>query len=88
MPSVQRATHLFKELHARWGGWIESGLDGIFVVVRVPERISELDELLATIEKWIDQQPILAIRFHLEGRVYTMQRGGFIGPADHDHPVG
>ena len=88
MPSLQRATHLFRALQARWGGWIETGLDGTFVIVHTPERISELDELLGTVENWITQQTFFAVRFHLEGRVYIMQRDGFIGPADRDHAPG
>jgi hypothetical protein len=88
LPSVPHATNLFTELHANWGGWIENGLDGIFVVVHAPERISELDELLASVERWVTGQALLAIRFHLEGRVYIMQRGGFIGPANRDQTPG
>ena len=88
LPSVPHATNLFTELQANWGGWIENGLDGTFVVVHAPERISELDELLAIVEGWVTRRALLAIRFHLEGRVYIMQRGGFIGPADRDHTPG
>ena len=83
LPSVPHAIELFGELHSNWVGWIENRLEGIFVVVRAPERISELNELLASVEKWLNEQAFLAIRFHLDGRVYVMQRGGFIGPADH-----
>jgi hypothetical protein len=85
LPTVERAADLFKELQAKWGGWIENRLDGTFVVVQAPERISELNELLAIVEKWVTEQAFLAIRFHLEGRVHILQRGGFIGPADQDH---
>jgi hypothetical protein len=81
VPSLGDAADLFKELQPNWGGWIESGLDGTFVVVLVPERISELNQLLAGVESWITRQCFLAIRFHLDGRVYLLQRGGFIGPA-------
>jgi hypothetical protein len=78
MPSLQRATHLFRELQTRWGGWIETGPDGTFVIVQTPERISDLDELLGAVENWVTQQTFLAVRFHLEGRVYVMRRDGFI----------
>ena len=95
LPSVPHATNLFTELQANWngwienwGGWIENGLDGTFVVVHAPERISELDELLAIVERWVTRQALLAIRFHLEGRVYIMQRGGYIGRADQNHTPG
>jgi hypothetical protein len=81
VPSIADAAELFKELRPRWGGWMESGLDGTFVVVPVPERISELNQLLAEVENWITRQSFLAIRFYLDGRVYILQRGGFIGPA-------
>jgi|SRR6266550_2334959 hypothetical protein len=81
VPSLADAADLFKELQPSWGGWIESGLDGTFVVVLVPERTSELNQLLAGVENWITRQSFLAIRFHLDGRVYILQRGGFIGRA-------
>jgi hypothetical protein len=84
LPSVPHAVELFEELQSNWVGWIENRLDGIFVVVQAPERISELDELLASVEKWVTDQAFLAIRFHLEGRAYILQRGGFIGRADGD----
>jgi hypothetical protein len=84
LPSVPHAVELFEELQSNWVGWIENRLDGIFVVVQAPERISELDELLASVETWVTDQAFLAIRFHLEGRAYILQRGGFIGPADGD----
>ena len=80
VPSLADAAALFKEIQPNWGGWIESGLDGTFVVVLVPERISELNQLLADVEAWVTGQSFLAIRLHLDGRVYILQRGGFIGP--------
>jgi hypothetical protein len=83
VPSIADAAELFNELRPSWGGWMESGLDGTFVVVPVPERISELNQLLAEVESWITRQSFLAIRFYLDGRVYILQRGGFIGRAGH-----
>jgi hypothetical protein len=85
VPSLEDAAALFKELRPTWGGWIESGLDGTFVVVLVPERISELNQLLAGVEDWITRQSFLAIRFYLDGRVYILQRGGFIRRAGRVH---
>ena len=83
VPSIGDAAELFKVLRPSWGGWMESGLDGTFVVVPVPERISELNQLLAEAESWITRQSFLAIRFHLDGRVYILQRGGLIRRAGH-----
>jgi hypothetical protein len=82
MPGMTHALELFQLLQSNWVGWIENGLDGTFVVVLAPERISELNELLASVEKWLTEQTFLAIRFHLDERVYIMQRGGFIGRAE------
>src|SRR5206468_5684119 len=81
VPSVADAADLLKELNPSWQPWIESRLDGTFVVVLVPERISEVTELLSTVERWITRQSFLAIRFYLDTRAYIIQRGGFIGPA-------
>jgi hypothetical protein len=88
MPCLTHALELLQELQPSWAGWIESGLDGTFVVVLTPEKIGELDELLASVEKWITGESFLAIRLHLDGGVYIMQRGGFIGRADRDHSAG
>jgi hypothetical protein len=41
---------------------------------------------MSRVEKWITAQDFLAIRFHLDGRAYIVQRGGFVGPADRSHP--
>jgi hypothetical protein len=83
LPSLTDALELLEELQANWLGWIENGLDGTFVVVLAPEKISELNELLSTVERWITGQAFLAISLHLDGRAYIVQRG-FIGRADHD----
>jgi hypothetical protein len=85
VPCVTHALKLLRELRTEWVGWIENGLDGTFVVVLAPERISDLNELMSRVEQWITAQDFLAIRFHLEGRVYIMQRGGIVGPADRNH---
>jgi hypothetical protein len=84
MPGLTHALELLRELQADWGGWIENGLDGTFVVVQAPEKISELNELMSSVERWIAEQAFLAIRFHLDGRVYIMQRGGYVGRAQGD----
>jgi hypothetical protein len=85
VPCVTHALKLLRELRTEWVGWIENGLDGTFVVVLAPERISDLNELMSRVEQWITARDFLAIRFHLEGRVYIMQRGGIVGPADRNH---
>jgi hypothetical protein len=82
VPSLADALELLEHLQSNWCAWTETGLDGTFVVVLVPERISEFKELLASVGGWITRQSVLALRFYLDGRVYIMQRGGFIGPAD------
>jgi hypothetical protein len=82
LPSLADALELLEHLQSNWCAWTENSLDGTFVVVLAPERISEFNELLASVESWITRQSFLAIRFYLDGRVYIMQRGGFIGPAD------
>jgi hypothetical protein len=84
LPGLTHALELLGELQADWVGWIENGLDGTFVVVLAPEKISELNELMASVERWIAEQAFLAIRFHLDARVYIMQRGGYVGRVDGD----
>jgi hypothetical protein len=78
LPSVTAAMELSNTLRPDWHCWVESGLDGTFVLVFAPERISELDRLLSAVESWVAGQECLAIRFRLDGRVYIMQRGGCV----------
>src|SRR3954453_7236961 len=82
LPCVTYALELLRELRTDWVGWIENGLDGTFVVVLAPERISDLNGHLSRVEKWKSAKDFLAIRFHLEGRAYIMQRSGFVAPGD------
>jgi len=84
MPDLMHALELLTELESNWSSWIENGLDGTFVVVLVPDSISEPAELMASVERWIAKQAVLAIRCHFDGRVYIVQRGGYVGRADGD----
>jgi hypothetical protein len=73
---------LLEELQeASWSGWVENGLDGVFVVISAPGRSADLTDLTSRVGRWLDERHYLAIRFHLEGRRYIMQRGGFVEPA-------
>ena len=56
MPSLPVRDAPLQGVAGALGGWIETGLDGTFVIVHTPERISELDELLGTVENWVTQQ--------------------------------
>lgn len=87
LPSVSHALELLRELR-NWVCWIENGLDGTFVVVLAPERISDLNGLMSRVEKWIAEQEFLAMRFHLDDRAYVMQRNGFVRPGDCDSNSG
>lgn len=79
---MPQALELLGELRADRVGWIENGLDGTFVVVLASEAIGDLDQLLSRVEGWITGQQFLALRFHLDGCAYIMQRGGVVRPVD------
>jgi hypothetical protein len=79
VPGLADAMDLLDHMQARWCAWCENSVSGTFVIVLVPEAVSELDDVLAEVESWIGRQAFLAIRFYLDGRIYIMQRGGFIG---------
>ena len=81
---MPQALELLGELRTDWVGWIENGLDGTFVVVLAPEAMGDLDRLMSRVEGWITGQQFLALRFHLDGRAYIMQRGGVVRPVDGD----
>lgn len=84
VPSVPQALELLGELRTDWVGWVENGLDGTFVVVLAPEAVGDLDQLLSRVDGWITGQRFLALRFHLDGCAYIMQRGGVVRPVDGD----
>jgi hypothetical protein len=82
LPCLSHALELLEELQTvNWTGWVENGLDGVFVVISAPERSTELQALTSHVGRWLDGRHYLAIRFHLEGRRYIMQRGGLVEPA-------
>lgn len=80
VPGLTDAMSLLNHLQSRWPAWCENSAAGTFVIVLVPEPISEFNDMLASVESWISRQAFLAIRFYLDGRVYIMKRGGSIGP--------
>jgi hypothetical protein len=86
LPCLTDALELLEDLQAvRWTGWVENGLDGVFVVISAPERSAELPALTSHVGRWLDERHYLAIRFQLEGRRYIMQRGGLVAPAPDGH---
>ena len=40
LPGLTHALELLDALQSDWGGWIENGLDGTFVVVPAPDKIN------------------------------------------------
>jgi hypothetical protein len=81
LPCLSHALELEELQTVNWTGWVENGLDGVFVVISAPERSTELQALTSHVGRWLDGRHYLAIRFHLEGRRYIMQRGGLVEPA-------
>lgn len=86
LPCLTHALELLEELQTvSWTGWVENGLDGVFVVISAPERSADLPALTSHVGRWLDGRHYLAIRFHLEGRRYIMQRRGLVEPAPDGH---
>jgi hypothetical protein len=80
LPDLMEAMELFERLHPKWPGWMETRLDGTFVIVLAPEKAGELNDLLEAVVTWIIERTFIALRFYIEGRSYIVHRGGFIGP--------
>jgi hypothetical protein len=77
-PDVRHAIRLCERLSSNWCAWF--GSDGAAQVVEVllldqDDADHNLAALLRTVERWVDEQGLVAIRFTLDGRHYTLESG-------------
>jgi hypothetical protein len=75
------AHHLCQTLWCRWDALIHHGDAATVVAVALPQTTRDVGDLLNAVEDWLDRRDVPLIRFHLDSRLYVLQRGGQIAPA-------
>lgn len=75
------AHHLCETLWRRWDAVMQHGDAATLVSVGLPQAPRGVNEVLCTVEDWLDRRGVSLIRFHLDGRLYVLQRGGHVAPA-------
>jgi hypothetical protein len=73
LPARSGATQLLAELSSSRLAWIERGDDVAVVGVLLNPDDGDLAYLLRTVETWVEQRGLLAIRFEVDGRTYVLQ---------------
>ena len=73
VPGQSRATELLAELSSSRLAWMEQGDDVSVVGVVLNPNDDDLACLLRSVEKWVEQRRLLAIRFEVDGATYVLQ---------------
>jgi hypothetical protein len=73
LPARSGATQLLAELSSSRLAWMERGDDVAVVGVLLNPDDGDLAYLLRTVETWVEQRGLLAIRFEVDGRTYVLQ---------------
>jgi hypothetical protein len=73
LPGRSGATQLLAELSSSHLAWMERGDDVAVVGVLLNPDDSDLACLLRSVETWVVQHGLLAIRFEVDGRTYVLQ---------------
>jgi hypothetical protein len=73
IPHRTGAEHLRRRLQSSWLG-ARKGYDGVYLAAAtVPPRPDGLAWLLREVEAWGVERRLGTVRFHLDGRVYTLE---------------
>ena len=73
VPGQSRATELLAEVSSSRLAWMEQGDDVSVVGVVLNPNDDDLACLLRSVEKWVEQRRLLAIRFEVDGATYVLQ---------------
>ena len=74
LPAQTGAVQLLDLLSSSRLAWLERG-DEVSVGVLLNPDEHDLASLLRTVEAWLVQRELLAIRFEVDGRTYVLQPG-------------
>ena len=75
LPDLAGAARLATLLRSRWAVTVNEDEDVALVDVHIRPSSSNLASLLRTVEDWVAQESLGAIRFELDGRVYILEAG-------------
>jgi len=76
IPDLASAARLTRQLGGRWHVSLQEGLSvNVVSAVIQPNRKGDLAVLLRTVEAWIEQESLVAIRYALDGREYVLTAG-------------
>lgn len=73
LPGRSGATQLLAEVSSSHLAWLERGDHVAVVGVLLNPDDGDLACLLRSVETWVEQQGLLAIRFEVDGRTYVLQ---------------
>jgi len=73
VPGKSRATELLAEVSSSRLAWMEQGDDVSVVGVLLNPNDDDLACLLRSVEKWVEQRRLLAVRFEVDGATYVLQ---------------
>ena len=75
IPGFELAARLCEQVGSERLAWVQSG-DGIRrVAVLIQTEEGDLAALLRTVERWVAEHELVAIRFELDGRLYVLDCG-------------
>jgi hypothetical protein len=74
IPGLERANQLCELVGSEWLAWVRSGEEIRRVAVLIQPE-GDLALLLRTVERWVADQGLVAIRFEVDGRIYVLESG-------------
>jgi hypothetical protein len=75
LPAQASAVELLDLLSSSRLAWLERGDEVSVVGVLLNPDEHDLASLLRSVEAWLEQRELLAIRFEVDGRTYVLQPG-------------
>jgi hypothetical protein len=75
IPGVELAAQLREEVGSERLAWIQSGGNTRRVAVLIQAEDGDLAAILRTVERWVAERGLVAIRFELDGRTYVLHAG-------------
>jgi hypothetical protein len=75
IPGVELAAQLCEEVGSERLAWIQSGGSIRRVAVLIQPEDGDLAAILRTVERWVADHGLFAIRFELDGRTYVLEAG-------------
>jgi hypothetical protein len=75
IPGVELAAQLCEEVGSERLAWVQTGGSMRRVAVLIQAEDGDLAAMLRTVEQWVADHGLVAIRFELDGRTYVLEAG-------------